>query len=279
MIKKYKLFLESKEEDYSIYDWANDLISLRTKSSDYSDLEKWTEHFIGSGYWNKIKSYVDSMFTTFSDINMKHIKDALLEVFDEIPEEKEKLIYCAVIYGDYERYSLDDNSIKYNGTMPVIELTESKKRFIIVSILLEIVNPTLKIGRSYSTIRKTNDQIFVTDEKWQCKNFDIRLYQNNIDDYDKVWSGDINKINKYSVDNIINMYRASVIIAIGGLGSNHNTGKMDLLKLENDLDQVIDLVTADLDYEDIIWDMSRGTRRFDTSNPIIEYTVKILLKQ
>ena len=32
------------------------------------------------------------MFTTFSDINMKHIKDALLEVFDEIPEEKEKLI-------------------------------------------------------------------------------------------------------------------------------------------------------------------------------------------
>jgi hypothetical protein len=49
--------------------------------------------------------------------------------------------------------------------------------------------------------------------------------------------------------------------------------------LENDLDQVIDLVTADLDYEDIIWDMSRGTRRFDTSNPISEYTVKILLKQ
>ena len=278
MIKKYKLFLESKE-DYSIYDWANDLISLRTKSSDYSDLEKWTEHFIGSGYWNKIKSYVDSMFTTFSDINMKHIKDALLEVFDEIPEEKEKLIYCAVIYGDYEGYSLDDNSRKYNGTMPVIELTESKKIFIIVSILLEIVNPTLKIGRSYSTIRKTNDQIFVTDEKWQCKNFDIRLYQNNIDDYDKVWSGDINKINKYSVDNIINMYRASVIINIGGWGSNHNTGKMDLLKLENDLDQVIDLVTADLDYEDIIWDMSRGTRRFDTSNPISEYTVKILLKQ
>ena len=126
---------------------------------------------------------------------------------------------------------------------------------------------------------KTNDQIFVTDEKWQCKNFDIRLYQNNIDDYDKVWSGDINKINKYSVDNIINMYRASVIINIGGWGSNHNTGKMDLLKLENDLDQVIDLVTADLDYEDIIWDMSRGTRRFDTSNPISEYTVKILLKQ
>ena len=42
------------------------------------------------------------MFTTFSDINMKHIKDALLEVFDEIPEEKEKLIYCAVIYGNYE---------------------------------------------------------------------------------------------------------------------------------------------------------------------------------
>jgi len=53
---------------------------------------------------------------------------------------------------------------------------------------------------------------------------------------------------------------------------------MSLLDLEKELDDRIDLITAELDYEEVLWPFSRDERYFDTSRPIYDYTLKILLK-
>jgi hypothetical protein len=53
---------------------------------------------------------------------------------------------------------------------------------------------------------------------------------------------------------------------------------MNLLKLESDLDEVLPTILPTLDYEEVIFDVSRGNRGFDTENyEVYDYTVKILL--
>ena len=60
----------------------------------------------------------------------------MLEVFDTIPEEKERNIYTAVLYGDYEKIN-DVNNFKFNGTMPIMDLNdENRKSYMIISILI-----------------------------------------------------------------------------------------------------------------------------------------------
>ena len=84
----------------------------------------------------------------------------------------------------------------------------------------------------------------------------------------------------YSPENVLGSYQPGIVIDIGGWLStdSHRTGKMNLLELEKELDERIDLITANLDYEDILWPFSRKERYFDTSTPIYDYTLKILLK-
>ena len=118
-IQTYKSFLES-QEDYSIFDFYDYLINNHWSNTDISTLERWTDHFIGDGWWQKIKSHVDRIFQILSGVDLKHINDAMLEIYDSLPEEKEKNIYCAVLYGNYEKIN-DSNDLKYNGTMPIFE--------------------------------------------------------------------------------------------------------------------------------------------------------------
>jgi hypothetical protein len=201
----------------------------------------------------------------------------MLEVFDTLPEEKERNIYTAVLYGDYERID-DANNFKYNGTMPIMDLNDkARKSHILLSILKEMVHPTLYYSRfkENAILRDDNESIYVTDKKWQCQNFNFEQFHKtgHIRDYEFA------KLQKYSPENVLSMYRPGVVINIGGWGSDSRyTGEMYLDDLEEALDAAIEVVESEVDYEEVMWPYTRGERHYDTSKPIYEYDLKILLK-
>jgi len=174
-LETYKSFLESQKE-YSIFDFYDYLRNNHWSNNDISQLERWTDHFVGDGWWQKIKSHVDRMFQILSEVDLNHIKDAMLEIYDTLPDEKEKNIYCAVLYGDYDRVN-DINELKYNGTMPIFESDDMKRKsYILHNIIFEIVRPTVSCSRLIDTevnFRTAPESEFVTDKKWQCQNFDF----------------------------------------------------------------------------------------------------------
>jgi hypothetical protein len=282
-IKTYNLFLESFQKDtaimheYSIFDWFEDLKSDNWNPSNIQRHKIWTEHFVGDGWWDKITSHVDRLFDILSDININHINDAMLDVFDTLPEQKERNIYTAVLYGDYEKIN-DSNNFKFNGTMPVMDLkNKNRKDYIIISILISIVHPTLYYSRfkEHASFRDDDESIYVTDKKWQCQNFNFEQFHKtgHIRDYEFA------KLQKYSPENVLSMYRPGVVINIGGWGSDSRyTGEMYLDDLEEALDAAIEVVESEVDYEEVMWPYTRGERHYDTSKPIYEYDLKILLK-
>lgn len=272
-IKNYIQFNESVTSGYSIFDFYDYLRNNHWSNTDISTLERCTDHFVGAGWWQKIKSHVDRMFQILSEVDLNHIKDAMLEIYDTLPDEKEKNIYCAVIYGDYEKIN-DSNEYKYGGTMPIFESDDMKRKsYILHNIIFEIVKPTVsysKITGDDIEFRLTPESYYVTDKKWQCQNFDFSQFT-ALKDYER------NSLKFYSPENVLSMYQPGVVIDIGGW-SSVGTGQMSLLDLEKELDDRIDLITAELDYEEVLWPFSRKERYFDTSRPIYDYTLKILLK-
>ncbi len=282
-LKTYNLFLESFQKDtaimheYSIFDWFEDLKSDNWNPSNIQRHKIWCEHFIGDGWWDKITSHVDRLFDILSDVNINHINDAMLDVFDTLPEQKERNIYTAVLYGDYEKIN-DSNNFKFNGTMPVMDLkNKNRKDYIIISILISIVHPTLYYSRfkEQASFRDDNESLYVTDKKWQCQNFDFEQFHKigHLRDYE------FSKVQKYSPENVLSMYRPGIVINIGGWGSDSRyTGEMYLDDLEVALDAAIEVVESEVDYEEVMWPYTRGERHYDTSKPIYEYDLKILLK-
>ena len=276
-IKNYTQFNESVNSDYSIFAFYHYLRNNPYENTDISTLERWTDHFVGEGWWQKIKSHVDRMFEIFSEVDLGHINNAMLEIYDNLSDEKEKNIYCAVLYGDYDRVN-DSNDLKYNGTMPIISKTDNsnKKSYILHKIIFEIVRPTVSYSRlrdAEVNFRMTPEAEFVTDKKWQCQNFDFS-------EFTELKEYEMKSLKFYSPENVLSMYQPGIVIDIGGWSStdSHRTGKMSLLDLEKELDERIDLITANLDYEEVLWPFSRKERYFDTSTPIYDYTLKILLK-
>ena len=275
-LESYSFFIENLNQNkYSIFDFYDYLRNNKWSNTDISTLERWTDHFVGDGWWQKIKSHVDRIFQVISEVDLNHINDAMLEIYDTLPDEKEKSIYCAVLYGDYERIN-DSNEYKYGGTMPVFETGDMKRKsYILHNIVFEIVRPTVSYSRLKDkevNFRQTTEAEFVTDKKWQCQNFDFSQFT-DLKDYE------MRVLKLYSPENVLNMYRPGVVIDIGGWSAmgSHNTGQMSLLEIEEELDERIDLITANLDYEEVLWPFSRKERYFDTSSPIYDYTLKILL--
>ena len=265
------------DEDYSIIEWFEDLKSDNRRPSNIQRHKIWTEHFVGEGWWDKITSHVDKIFEVLKEVNINHINDAMLDVFDTISEQKERNIYTAVLYGDYEKIN-DLNNSKFNGTMPIMDLNdESKKAYIIISILIAIVHPTLYYSRfkENASFRDDNESLYVTDKKWQCQNFDFEQFHKT----DHIRGYEFAKLQLYSPENILSMYKPGIVINIGGWGSESRyTGEMYLDDLEEALDAAIEVVESEVDYEEVIWPYTRGERRYDTSHPIYEYDLKILLK-
>ena len=280
---KSKILFESAIR-YSIYDFFEDIKSYRwgyDTTINKVSARKYTDIFIGPGWYDKIDKYVNNMFDSMSKVDTDYVYDRLYDIWDEIPN-KEKNVFCAVSSGSYKSIS-EPKSRRFNGYMTVMEFTDRNKFNIICNIIIDIIYPTLNIdsGKNSIIIRESDEEVYVTDSKYNCENFNISYYKNVMNDLVKsersLGQHTIDGFSKYSPDNILSMYVPSIIINIGGHNA-HRTGTINLLKLESDIDDILPTILPTIDYDEVIFDMSRGTRRFDEDRDIHEYTFKILLK-
>ena len=93
--------------------------------------------------------------------------------------------------------------------------------------------------------------------------------------YTQFTTYDVNRKRNYNVEKFFEMYKPGIYISLG----DNNTGyKLNLKKLESELDVVLPMALHNIDYKEVIWDSSRGTRKFNDDTDIYGYTVKILLK-
>jgi hypothetical protein len=280
---------ESNQMDYGIYDWFEDIKSSQWGRSNNnlseSSLRLNTEHFIGEGYWQKITSLVDKMFNSLSKVDIETVNDRMYDVYDEIPSAKDKYSVLCIAYGNYENHD-KPNKNKYNGLISVMNVNEESKLRIVKHILIDIISPTLNIGGYPNTmLRRSDEQYYVTDKKWNCVNFDIDNY--GFKDGDEfpgderrsvtIYSYDIKNKKAYSVDKVLDMYKPSISINIGGYNNSHLTGKMNLRKLESDIDEALLSILPELDYEEVVFDMSRFDRVYDDDTDVNDYSFKILL--
>jgi len=293
-IKNFKLFESSQK--YGIHDWLEDLKSWEWNSPKWSQsqsvnpttIKKWSDHFIGEGWFDKIENLVDRMLQALKKVDFEEIHLRMYDVYDQVPSGKDKYVIPCIAYGDVDRY-YEPNKRKYNGLLSVKDLSERDRIRVIIHIIKEIVYPTLSIG-GYPNyfLRQSDESYYVTEPKWQCQNFNIKDYEEmgikagakfKGDESTRditIHQSDISKKEKYSIDKILEMYKPCVDIEIGGYSDSIRTGKMDLNKLESNIDETLESILPTLDYEEVIFDHSRGDRLIKTIE-VYDYSIKILL--
>ena len=132
----YKIFESS--QDYGIYDWIEDLkrhdwSHPQNQTVDESSLKKWSDHFIGEGWYDKVNSLVGKIFQSIDKVDVNYINDRMFDVYDIIPSGKEKYTICCITYGDVENWDKPNNR-KYNGLLSVRETDNKAKIRIIIHI-------------------------------------------------------------------------------------------------------------------------------------------------
>lgn len=294
-IKNYNIFLESEIKLYGINDWVEDLKSWewsRTQNMivNETSLKKWSNHFIGDGWYEKIKNNVDKIFKSFEKVDEEEIHMRMYDVYDHIPSSKDKWTSSGVAYGDPDKYDKPLRN-RYNGLITIRKKDERDKLRIIIHILKEIIYPTLNIGGYPSYfLRQSDESYYVTEPKWQCQNFNIDDYKEfgiytgatfETDDYKgrkvTIYDTDINKKRKYSIEKIIDMYVPVVIIEIGNRDNSLSTGGINLKNIESMIDDTLESILPTLDYKEVIFDHARFDRVFSDDTDIYDYTIKILL--
>ena len=284
---------ESIDSKYGIHDWIEDLKSWewsrpQQQSVNESSMKKWSDHFIGEGYYDKVSNHVNKIFEALRKVDEEEIHMRMYDVYDQIPSGKEKWTMCCVAYGDVENYDKPDRN-KYNGLVTVKNKDSRDRLRITIHILKAIVSPTLYIGSwPNMMLRQSDESYYVTDKKWQCQNFNIDDYSDikdgaefDTDDYKgrktKIFQHDIDKKKQYSIDKIISMYVPAVVIEIGNRDNSIASGGINLKKIELMIDDALESVLPTLDYKEVVFDQSRFDRKFDDDVDIYDYTIKILL--
>ena len=288
-IKPYKLFLESDRNtsaisiDYSIYDFFQELKEYLYSDNpiDMNRIKKWSDHFIGDGVYEKVLERTNKIFGALDMVDMGTIKDRLYDVFDEYPYKNNYVMLC-VMYGEADR-NIDDIQRKYNGSISISDTnSERRKNEISIYILKAIISPTLRYAYPSKDLRTSDEEVFVTDKKYQCINFDFTNYTTDLYNKTKDFTHYTNTIRfesilkNYNIDKIIDIYMPGIFIEIGQ--KDYAQDPINLKKVEKDFDDAMPSILSKLDYVDVIWDDSRGTRKFDDDMNIYDYTVKILLK-
>ena len=284
MLKRYTQFTESKKNsDYSIYYWFEDLKRHRWDNSiKENDLKHWAEHFIGVGYYNKISNRVDEILGSLEKLDTDNVYSRLYDVLDELPFGKKIFVRRVVAYCDYDNYDYDING-RYNGMLGMGDKYNDNKLSLMISMLITIVQPTLYMSVLSTDIlvRTTESQKLVTREEFNCSNFKILDYLNQMSKHlttsDEHLLHSSRKVQKYSLDKIIGLcFTPCLLIDIGGYEDSYRTGKFDLNRIEELLDDALLSILPEIDDNHVIWDKSRGTRQFDTTD-FYDYTLKILL--
>ena len=271
-IKTYKLFLENSNYEYSIFDFSNDLHPYEDKEIDI----KWYHKFLGEGVYERILNFVDDLFETFEGIDIEDLEMRFTDFTDEI--ETPCYMMYSIIYKDWYDSVGQPWNTNFNGALGMgTSIDESDKQRIIKRIVRDMVIPTIS---SYSykdeiNFRTTPDEIFVLDEKYNCKNFDLRNFKVYSDVKD---SYRIKNILDYNIDKFFDSYLPAIYINIGSGFSTENRYKMNLREVESKLDDVLPRVFSDIPHSQIIWDSARFVRKFNDDTDIYDYRVKIVLE-
>lgn len=267
MIKKYSKFLESKEDTHiSIYEWFNML-----QKENLNNFDLFADRFIGSGYSSKIKDRVNTIFDILSKIDMEDIDSMLVDVYDSATlNYSKKAILTASYYSEPH---------KYNGAH-FFKNIDSIKSSLICDISKSIIHPTLSYYergiKRENPLRTNHEMVYVTDDIFNCKNFDKSNYNLiNIDLFNK------KKLDYYDVDIILNSYKAGICINLGNDRFNApqlvNIEEVENI-LENKEPMILDYLN-DLGIDaEFIYDLSKGKRQF-TTTMFAEYSLKILLEK
>jgi len=285
-IKTYNLFLESNKE-VDIYEFANMLKGWQPYPP-LSEVKRHSERFIGPGIYDRVEKLVNQIFEVLNYVDIEHIKEALYDVFDEFPH-KDKRVHLCVLYCDTDKLK-EPIERRYNGSMGVGQDKEKSKKYIICHILLDILNPTFRIGYPSIEIRQTDEQIDVTDPKWNCVNFNIDNYEISKKEGQHVPATfdfkkretyisplDLDKLRKYNIEDFFQCYAPGIYIELyDDKGYNF---KMSIKEIENLFDKYLPHILHDVEYERILWEIPREGRKFDeTTYDLYDYTLKVLLK-
>jgi hypothetical protein len=215
------------QHEYSIYDFTNDL-KMNRLFSDVT-LKMWVDHFIGSGYYDKINNLVDTIFSKLEKIDIMSIEDRLFEVFDQYADI-ENSTKEVVAYGDFYDIGKEKSKL-FNG---VIYTTD--KKYLFKTIILNIITPTIEI-------RETDDEVYVKDEKWQCSNLDPK----ETFGYETLTTFKKSDYSKYNVDSILELYKPCVKIVLGKEFGGYKD-EIPFVEVRNKFKEVMPLVIGEIEY-------------------------------
>jgi hypothetical protein len=268
-LSTYKSFLESNQ-DYSIYDFYYDL-----RHGDISEhqAKKYSEKFIAKGIYDRVDNFVEDMFETFEGIELEDIEYKLTDVTDNL--EVETLTMFGILNCEYTSLDRDIQS-RFNSVKGVKNDNESRieTKF---EILRDMIHPTLTIYRLKGEIRlrTTAEEIYVLDDKFTCKNFDV----SNLSDFRNInmelSSHKMNILKSYDINKFFECYVPGIYIR---LKNDDYSYTMNLKKLESDLDKTLPRILSDIPHKEVIWGSSRFSRKFDDDTDIYDYTIKIILE-
>lgn len=280
MIKNYKKFINESKHSFSIYDfleWTREY--SWSESIDKSDLVKYTEHFIGSGQWTIIEEHFDKIFKSLKQVDIDYVNDRLLDIFDEYPYHDMKYATCAVVYGDILSYN-ENNSQKLRGMMSVKEPSEQRKLNIIVNFLNKILSETLWIYdfKNSKMSRTSNDEIYVTSDKWSLKNFkeqelEIITDEEFISKNEYSMSKFLKIKNNFSIEKCLENYLPAIYISIGSY--KFMSAKFSFNKIKKEFENILPSILNDIDYSEILWNWKLPEGKDDIE--IYDYDFKILL--
>lgn len=288
-IKTYDFFKESdfydrSQHGKSIYDWFEDLKRLERTGSSYNigtqrNIKLWSDHFIGDGWYDKTSNHLDLIFNSLKKVDIDYISDKMYDVYDELPMGISKLSRRCVLYGDPDR-SKYELSRRFNGIVTVGECGDGDKLRMIIHILKEMIYPTLFVGQfpyRSKNLRVGKDEVFVTDKKYQCQNFNSEefpldsTYTNLMMPNRGTDSYTFTTSKRYDINLFLDMYQPGIYISI------KSDKSFDLGKVEKGLDSVLPSILSDLDYKEVIFDHKRGIGEEKAEIVTYDYDLKILL--
>jgi predicted nuclease of predicted toxin-antitoxin system len=281
MIKKYNLFIESTNNNFTIYhfyDWLRDN-SFGNDILNKSELIKHTEHFIGKGQWAIIENYFNNIFEKLNSVDIDYINDRLLNIFDEYIYHDMKYAITAVAYSDYKYISevVYDKYDDLTGLLSISKINESKKLDIITHFLSNTLYNILWISATNQT-RRSIDELFVNSDYYALKNFknqNLEIMKDN-----KITSlYNYNKFLKlkenFSIEKVLELYVPCIYITISNYG--FSPSKMLYSKIKKEFEDILPSILHDINYDKIIWEHKLPPDKKDIE--IYDYSLKIILNQ
>lgn len=242
MIKKYTKFLESRlhgvripptsfRNDFSIYEWYSFIHNASEMSINESSLKLWSDHFIGTGYYDKINAKIKKIFTELDKVEIDDIDAIYIDVIDLLPYDSHHTNY-AIFRGSYR-----EDELKLNSTHNIKDTSDKTRLEIICDILDDIVRPTLfiSLGQGDSEIIRTSkDAEYVTSEDYKCCNFrkNLNLYQIDLHNTTTFKDRKLNYyslkvLEKYDIDRIIDYVKGGIFFNY----RNRRSSMIDILRV------------------------------------------------